>query len=388
MRRFVILGALTCITVAASAQRSTDSAGVRVIRYAVVAPAAIVTLTTPSLTLPQDGCELNRVSGIVLQSTGGIVVANSGNTELCLFDSGGQFVKKAGRKGAGPGEFTVITSLLPYRGDSIVVADGMQRRVSIFGPLGERGREFLTSKPDSGLGFYSFTQPLPDGTMLLGFSEFIMGPPRPDAAMFTQRLFHVSAAGTAPSRIGSFPHSEHFIQATPDASNGGTAYWDLAFGRIYSAAPLGDGFVGGDGADGMLRQYNATGKLRAIHNVGLERRPVTDETIASYRRAALLANTRPDRRAVEERRVADMPFPKQFPAYNRVITEDGSRIWVQPYPSGATSHWLRVDPASGSAQGFSFPLRFRLIAVRGGRACGVGRDDVDLETIYCFSLPK
>jgi hypothetical protein len=383
-RRAALL--VICVVVASAplasavAQRS-DSTAARTIKYGRVSQT--VALTKPALTLPQDDCELNRVSAVLLQE-GGIVVANRGNLELCLFDAAGKFVKKAGRRGAGPGEFADMTTVAPYRGDSILVADGRQHRVTIFDRSGARGREFRVTPPDSGLGSNSLTMPLNDGSFILGFSEFVMGPPSPDAEMFHQRVFRFDPAGGSPSRVGVFPINEHFVQRAPPEM-GGVAYWDLAFGRSFSSAPFGDGFGGGDGSDGTVREYDGSGKLRAIHDLGLERKPVTASTIESYRSAAL-RNAKPAERQREELRVNEMPFPKQLPAYDRVLTDDKGRIWVEPY--GSTLHWLRADPATRSVDAFGFPPRFKLLSIRGARACGIGRDDVDLETVYCFLLPR
>jgi len=52
--------------------------------------------------------ELFRVLGAVRLPGGGVVVANSGSGELRFFAADGTLVRRVGRKGEGPGEFTRI----------------------------------------------------------------------------------------------------------------------------------------------------------------------------------------------------------------------------------------------------------------------------------------
>lgn len=359
----------------------------RTITYPAVPPTRIQTLATPALTLPAADCELNAVNGIVLQQNGGIVVANSGNRQLCYFDRNGALVRKTGRRGAGPGEFEVMEDLALYRADSIVVADRMQKRVSVFGPAGEQGRQFLVTSPDT-LGSHTRTLAIPNGDILLSFGELKTMAPQKDAIVFYQQFFRASPTGATSTRVARLVESEHFVQALrPEDQMGSTAYWNLQWGRSTSISALPSGFVAGDGGDNVIRQFDATGQLRVLHVIPLSRRPITPELIATYKTTALKA-ARPERRALTERLVNEMPYPSMTPAYGAIIADQAGPLWVQSYPDAGESYWLRLDPASASASAYRFPARFRLRAVRSDRACGVGRDADDLETVYCFTIPR
>jgi hypothetical protein len=359
----------------------------RTITYPAVPPANIVTLAAPSLTLVTDDCELNAVNGIAMQQNGGIVIANSGNRQLCYFDARGALVKKAGRRGAGPGEFEVMEDVAVYRGDSIVVADRMQHRVSVFGPAGEQGRQFLVTSPDT-LGSHNRTLALTNGDILLSFMEIKTMAPQKDAVVMYQQFLRANSAGAATTRLARLVVGEHFVQALrPEDRMGSTAYWNLQWGRSTSIGALPSGFVAGDGGDNVIRQFDAAGQLRVSHVVPLSRRPITPDHIASFEASQLKA-AKPERRTLTQRMLDEMPYPTMTPAYGAVIADQAGAIWVQSYPDGTESHWLRLDPASGTAKAFRFPPRFRLRAVRADRACGVARDADDLETVQCFTIPK
>ena len=360
----------------------------RTIRYPAVPPNAIVSLAKPSLTIASADCEFNGITGVVMQQRGGIVVANNGEQQLCYYDGHGAFLKRAGRKGAGPGEFIVVENPMLYRGDSIVVGDRMQRRVSVFGPAGEPGRQFIIEPPDTSLGSYVTDLALLSGDILLSFWEKRLATARPDPVIFYQQFVRAAPAGATATRVLRIVESEHFIQALqPEDRMGSTAYWNLQFGRSSSISATAKGFIAGDGGDNTLTEYDPAGKPIALHVTPLVRKPVTPEVIARYKRAEL-SMTKPERLATIQRLVDQMPYPKEMPAYNAVIADHAGPIWVQSYPDSTGFYWLRLDPASASTKAFKFPAKFRLYAVRADRACGVGRDDDDLQTIYCFTVPK
>ena len=382
MRTTILIGTMLVLAAGSAASQAP-----RTIRYPAVPPAAIVSLTTPALTVPQDGCELNGVNGVVVQQGGGIVVANAGDRALCFFDAEGRLVKKAGRRGAGPGEFEGMGHLSLYRGDSIVVNDAMQRRISIFGPRGEVGRQFVVRNPDT-LGSHNTTLALPSGDFLLAFAEIKTMAPRKEAVVIHQQFFRASEDGTIGQRLVRLVIGEHFVQALrPEDGNGSTAYWGLQWGRSTSISAKPAGFVYGDGADNIIREADASGRVLVEHVTPLTRRPVTPDLIARYKDATV-KSARPERRATMERMASEMPYPREMPAYNRIIADHAGPIWVESYPDSSGSHWLRLDPATASTKAYRFPDRFRLHAVRSDRACGIGRDADDLQTVYCFTVPR
>jgi hypothetical protein len=382
MKTTILAGAVLVLAAA-----SAESQALRTIRYPAVAPTAIVALTNPVLTILQDGCELNGANGVVIQQSGGIVVANAGDRVLCFFDGTGRLVKKAGRRGAGPGEFESMGHLSLYRADSVTVTDAMQRRISIFGSRGEVGRQFLVRSPDT-LGSHNTTLALPSGDFLLAFAEIKTMAPRKEAVVIHQQFFRAAGDGTIGQRLVRLVIGEHFVQALrPEDGMGPTAYWGLQWGRSTSISAKPSGFLYGDGGDNIIREADASGRVLVEHVTPLARRAVTPDLIARYKDATV-NGAKPERRAVMERMTTEMPYPREMPAHGRIIADHSGPIWVESYPDSSGSYWLRLDPATVTAKAYRFPDRFRLHAVRSDRACGIGRDADDLQTVYCFSVPR
>ena len=80
--------------------------------------------------------ELAGASGSLRLVDGRIVIANSGTSELRVFDSTGKFIQSIGRKGEGPGEFTGALHLARMSDGEFGVFDQGAQRFSVFDTAG------------------------------------------------------------------------------------------------------------------------------------------------------------------------------------------------------------------------------------------------------------
>jgi hypothetical protein len=89
--------------------------------------------------------EFYQIAGVARLSDGTIVVANAGTQQLRYFAPDGSLRATAGRKGGGPGEFEMLTTLIGIPGDSVLTFDASHRRFSVFDASGRHVRDFGTS---------------------------------------------------------------------------------------------------------------------------------------------------------------------------------------------------------------------------------------------------
>lgn len=83
--------------------------------------------------------ELTQVSDALLLPGGGLLIANSGTSELRRFAENGDFVRAFGRGGQGPGEFSGQPLYLQLESpDSLVVFDAGNRRLTSLDSAGNR----------------------------------------------------------------------------------------------------------------------------------------------------------------------------------------------------------------------------------------------------------
>lgn len=85
--------------------------------------------------------ELAGASSSLRLADGRIVIANSGTSQLRIFDSTGTFVESVGRKGEGPGEFTGSLHLARVSDSEFAVFDQNAQRLSLFDTAGSLVRE-------------------------------------------------------------------------------------------------------------------------------------------------------------------------------------------------------------------------------------------------------
>lgn len=333
-----------------------------------------------------SGCILNRVRSVAIRPDSSIVIANTGNGEVCFVGVDGRLLRRVGRGGSGPGEYRDLHSAQLIHGDSILVVDLMLRRLSVLEPNGTYVRSVTLSVPAAGLGSITRVVALADGSILVGFSEVTSMAPRPEPVFFGQQLFRYGPGGDLAGPLGQFTESEHFVQETA-REFGGVAYWDLAFGKRFVLAPLDSGFIGGDGAESALRQYDSRGEVIAVHRLPVPVRPVTREDITQYRRD-VLARARPERRSAAEAMVEQMPYPKTLPVFNAVLADGRARIWVKvsTRASQEAEQWIVLNRETRTSAVFTGPSGFSLLAVAPSLACGVFRDDLDVESVRCFGI--
>src|SRR5690606_28349256 len=91
--------------------------------------------------------EFHNVNHATRLSDGTLVVANGGSLELRFYDSTGRHIRSAGRRGSGPGEFEAITYLRSLAGDTLLVHDARNRRVTLFAADGAYIRDFTPEGP-------------------------------------------------------------------------------------------------------------------------------------------------------------------------------------------------------------------------------------------------
>ena len=96
-----------------------------------------------------DGPEeytLGQVAGVALDDDGRIWVGDTQASEVRIFSPTGEFERRVGRSGEGPGEFRNISGLTRAP-DGMAVLDGQLGRVTIFDEAGEVVRSFRLERP-------------------------------------------------------------------------------------------------------------------------------------------------------------------------------------------------------------------------------------------------
>jgi len=320
---------------------------------------------------------------------GRIVIANSGTGELRFYDADGQHLRTVGRKGGGPGEFEQMGWMRLYRGDSLLVYDFNQARVSVFDGEGRFARSFRLQPPGES-GFVLGLDVFADGNVLARAPRLFAGD-LSDGYMRRDEVYHVySSAGTFVDSIGSFPGTEQFIQTGGDGQRRFVSIMTLPFGKSSSAVAHGDRFVFGSADTYEIAERGADGRLVRLIRRAWAAPPVTDEALARLlaQRVAEAPNDEARRRIEES--YADLPTPETMPAYRDLEIDAGGNLWVRDFEPNdeAPQPWSVFTPAGHLLGTLMLPAGFGVTQIGDDFVLGAWRDDLDVEHVRSYALIK
>ena len=300
----------------------SDSAGVRILEYrSLRGDVPVVRIDRPFLELGGtrhgEDEELDArqpwLSATVLSD--GTIVVNE-TVRLKFFDKTGRFLRSVGRRGSGPGEFNQTREVCRLSGDSLLVIDYSDGRLSVWDAVGQHVRTF--NRP----GFVPFQGCLPNGTVLVRGLMPNVDPQASDAP---------------------FEYSLAFLDGRFIQSLGKLGTPKYA-GPIFfepSVVAYGSQVFVGDPERYEIRVLNLSGHLTRLIRVKDAPRLVTDEEWRRMIDATVPPNQPPsvNRAAVIARLTARKP--KAFPAFQRVRVDPKGRIWIGDYENRRV--WTILD---------------------------------------------
>jgi hypothetical protein len=384
----LLLGACSADTAAPRGEPVLrDSAGVAIVEY----PADLSPPTEWAITL--DGAvrmasEFSRVRDGARLGDGRLVVADGDSRTLRYFGADGALQHTAGRAGAGPGEFRSITYMNRWLGDSVLVWDVQQRRLSVFDESGTFARSFALVT-DSTTPFGNVHGVFGDGSMYAsGFSAFPSGDgPQPGRQQATTPAYRFASDGRL-ATVYPFEQSGEGFFIVFD--NGGFSVMTPLFARsttLHAGRAL---LVHATNERYELLLRAPTGELQRII-----RRAGTPPPVTAALRSAVVEHTlsQMENAAQRERErgpLETMDVPPTVPAFGRVLLDRADHVWVEEYDAipRETTVWL-VFATDGSLRArATMPQRLAPIEIGEDHVLGVERDALDVESVVLVSLVR
>ncbi len=325
-RRFcrpLLLLVVCPLAIFAQAPTIRDSAGVRIVESPAVAntPIRFRLADKPDIVIgglrdnPDDELDARFGYPFALHLAGNrLLVADGGH--FGVFDASGKLVARLGRAGAGPGEFRTGQSGCRFRGDSLLLWDGGNRRVSIWGPDGKLVREYIPT------GFAFGESCLSDGTILV--------------------------AGTRmPSSHEDIPMATNAVVATNGDVRGTTDAFPSTFysGSVYRQTEVGgygNRFFLGDQVELGVRVLDHLGKLVEVWRTKDAAEVVTDANLKAHPMVCVRMGSP----------TADcVPRPtkiRTWPAFYALLVGDDGRLWFRlsglwVHDSASNTLWVGFD---------------------------------------------
>ncbi len=309
----------------AQAPRTRDSAGVRIVENPPRKSAPVVFRLGDKPLFEVGGVESNpdeefdhqgNIRGAPL-ANGGLAVIDV--SRVHYFDSKGKRVRIVGREGQGPEEFMRLIAVCRTRGDTLLVSDSRNHRLSV---LDENGRIVRTIlRGDNGSAPPSFC--LDDGTFVL---ERRIG----DVAGGDRhyRITRLRTDGSVVGVVGTFEGRGLDITMVGMSING-------ARNAVYVGEPF----------SGEIRVYDPSGRLQRIIRTSDAVERITEAEAEARMASSIPRNVTGAARTKRMDRMRALPHSPTWPVfYGLEVGTDGT-IWVKDYRKGRASPdgWTAFD---------------------------------------------
>ncbi|HWK90087.1 MAG TPA: hypothetical protein VNP72_08820, partial [Longimicrobium sp.] len=297
---------------------------------------------TPALAIgsEQEGYQFSAIAGAVRLADGRIAVGD-GSAQVRFFGPRGDLLGAFGSHGAGPEELGEIARLVALPGDSLVVFDAGNHRISVL-------------RPDGGLAGTVAPRMVGPGAELAGVLDdgsFVFGmplpvPPSDGVARDSVLYLLVSRDGTKADTLGVAPGGQRFQRVT----GGRVTRMTVPFGPAPVASARGDQVVTGATDEYALRQYRPAPRAARVIRRGVSPRPFTD---AEYNR---FLDALPHMRAA----LQEMPRPRHLPLFSSIAVDRAGNLWVQDRPASGDAHvaWTVFGPDGIMLGPVSLPASF------------------------------
>lgn len=317
-------------------------------------------------------------------SDGRIVVGDGGSSELRIFGPDGRHLRTTGGKGSGPGEFSYLTWVGRFAGDSILAYDESTRRLAAYGPSGDLAGTVSLSLPDTPR-FPVMVGVFEDGRLLArpGFDRRFGRGERRDTVPF---LIY-ARTGERADTIVTHPGTERFFVATPEWAT----QWEVGFGRDAFAAVAGDLAVIGSSDRHEVGLFDAAGRLVQRLRADVPATPVAEADVVAWR-ARLASQVRGPLVEQRRRQLADIPHRPTYPAFAGLAVSAAGDYWLREYPRAgdldAPARWVVYGRDGTPRARVTTPARFRLLEVGADWVLGHWSDSEDVSHLQLYDLRR
>jgi len=324
--------------------------------------------------------EFFRIRNAARLPDGRIAVANAGTNEVRLHDPDGKFLMAVGRSGQGPGEFQRLTSVRPYRGDTLVAFDYWAKRITLVASSGEVGRVTTLFDLNGSLNdLYAFS----DGRFLLHTSAITAMANAQGRIRVPAPLVLLGADGLVDDTVAVVLGFETYVFDRGDARP------PLPH-QVYVTVCDSLTYVG-EGETFEFRAFSADGTLRQIVRLPEYDLGVPEAVRDSLRVAMLEQELPPQLRPTMEAMANSIPARR--PAYSGLSVDPAGYVWVQEFTlstaiSQQPPRWLVFDPSGVWMGVVELPPNFDLYEVGEDYVLGRSRDEMEVETVRLLRLVR
>lgn len=263
-------------------------------------------------------------------SDGGFAVLEQAPAEVRVFDPAGQFLRRLGTDGDGPGEFRSPVGLGVLAGDTLLVWDRGTQRLSWFSIEGTLEHEVTLRQPGGIRTVRRVALSPGGGALVLGATTAVEDLGNQGRIREIWEVVPVGRRGVVGRSLGAMPGTERAIQIR--RSGTGEVVSVSVQGRWW----WGEGFAwaserGTWTADQLsfeARHFDLERGLDQIVRVMAVDRPFTSSLIDSLHRVELDRAADPELRELWRADFEEREYPKGVPPVASLFSDVAGRVWI------------------------------------------------------------
>ena len=375
---FLLAGVLACESEPPRLHSESDSLGIRVIQYGSdPSPDQSPRLATaPEFHVGwlEADPAFERVENGVILSDSSVAVADKGSRTITVLSPTGEIVRAYGGPGQGPGEIGSVKTLHRLPGDTIVLHDARNARISLF----HRG-EIIRTIPTNRHG---------------GQMRRLM------AIGATETGLVMRTAGHNPGFLGDWLKGVivHFdlgsaildTLAAFDYVQSDRARGTFHFAPVGQVGLTKDAFLVTRGDIPEVRRHDLDGNLFQVLRFPWQEKTVSDSFWSEYRRYFMtepVTTLGPAGRASLFSQFIPH-FGRSLPFTGRILGDDEGNAWVGSYSADyRTTAWMDAFSPDGKWIGrLALPARFSVLDIQHRRVLGVQYDDLGVNAVALFRI--
>jgi hypothetical protein len=339
--------------------------------------------------------EFYQIAGVTRLSDGTIVVANAGTQQLRYYAPDGALQRSVGRKGGGPGEFAMLMTALGVPGDSILTFDAMNRRLSLFDPVGRHVRDFGASDASNPVPLLVRGR-LDDGAYVAQLTTMRIGAAMlertPGPARDSLYVLRLDATGVPADTFGLFPGPRSEVQMIEVGPRSMPMPIMIPFSPMTHVATGAGRVYIGTSDTYEVRAYTPAGELTTLIRRSHEARPVTQADIEEMRASmteVLEGQANPFAAQFREA-YAKVPFPETMPAFGELLVDRDGNLWVADAIASPDEarRWSVFDRNGGWLGDVTTPPRLGVQEIGNDYVLGHATDDAEVERVLLYALLK
>ena len=337
------------------------------------APHAGVTYGATRVAASDPAIDLSVVGPMAVGSDGTLYLADA-QDRVVVLNAAGELLRVIGRGGEGPGEFSYINDVRVLPGDSLLVLDPMQDRISVFRPNSAVLAHTRPLRQELG-EFVVQASPVADGSLLTHAMR--AHGPGVDAANRNDVLRSLARDETSRPILTLSPNEVLQLNSAGVMGFFSPGFAPrrivrLAAGRAYTAWT--------DSAS--VKVFDAGGRqVAAITPRALPpRQPITareyDSVAAGFGDAAIA------KRALS---LVQARW-RTWPLIDDLLVDDGGGVWIKPGHRQGKNRWLHHDAAGAFVGSLELPANVRPRLISRDRVYCVVKDDLDVPQVVVYTL--